>query len=322
MNFKYLYKNLVFENPLMNASGPLCTSFEELSKIAKSNSGAIVLKSATIEPRPGNIGSRYYETNSFSINSMGLPNPGYKELAEFIPKLKQETSKPIIASIAGFSKEEYLRMIEEFDLLGADALEINLSCPNIIGKPQGGYNPEYTKEVLLAAREVTTKPIFVKLPPYLDLVFQKEIAEILIEAKVDFVVLVNSPGNCLVIDREHEETVIKPKKGLGGLGGEVIKPIALGNVWSFYQLLEGKVRIIGVGGISTGFDAFEFMLAGADLLQIGTAYAREGPIIFNKVSCELQEIMKKKGYNSFQEFRGKLKEKGDNNQDEYNFKIK
>ncbi len=198
MILNYKYKNLIFNTCFMNASGPLCSTYEVLSEIGKSNSGAVVLKSATIEPRDGNPGPRYFENNLISINSMGLPNPGYKKLIEIIPKLK-EFNKPIIASISGFSKEDYLEMVREFDSKGADILEINLSCPNIVGKPQAGYNFEYSKEVLEAVRKITTKPIAVKLPPYLDLVHQKQIAEILINAKVDFAVLINSVGNCLVI---------------------------------------------------------------------------------------------------------------------------
>jgi len=301
----------------MNASGPLCTTYEELSKIGKSSSGAISLKSATIEPRDGNPGPRYFENNFISINSMGLPNPGYKKLAEMILKLK-EFNKPIIASISGFSKEDYLEMVKEFDSKGADILELNLSCPNIVGKPQAGYNFEYSKEVLEAARAITNKPIAVKLPPYLDLVHQKQIAKILINAKVDFAVLINSVGNCLVVDAEKEEAVIKPKKGLGGLGGKYIKPIALGNVFGFYQLLKNKVKIIGVGGINTGKDAFEFILAGADMVQIATAYAREGADAFNRISKELEQIMISKGYKSLDDFRGKLKEKSD---EKYNFNV-
>jgi len=307
----------------MNASGPCCTTFEELSFIGKSDgTGAIVIKSATIEPREGNIKPRYFESNSFSINSMGLPNPGYKELAAMIPSLKQY-NKPIIASISGFSKEDYLEMMQEFDSKGADILELNLSCPNIVGKPQAGYNFEYSREVLEEARKLTNKPIAVKLPPYLDLVHQKQIADILIDTKVDFAVLINSVGNCLVIDPDKEEAVIKPKKGLGGLGGNVIKPIALGNVFSFSQLLDNKVKIIGCGGIKTGTDVFEYILAGADLVQIATTYAKEGPDSFNRISNELKEIMQKKGYKSLEDFRGKLKEKSnDENEKEYNFNVK
>jgi len=317
----YQYKSTNFKTSLMNASGPCCTTFEELSGIGKSDAaGAIVIKSATIEPREGNVKPRYFESNHLSINSMGLPNPGYKELAAMVPNLKQY-NKPIIASISGFSKSDYLEMMQEFDSKGADILELNLSCPNIIGKPQAGYNFEYSREVLEAARKLTNKPIAVKLPPYLDLVHQKQIADILIDTKIDFAVLINSVGNCLVIDPEKEEAVIKPKKGLGGLGGDFIKPIALGNVFSFYQLLNNKVKIIGCGGITTGTDVFEYILAGADMVQIATTYAKEGPNSFNRIANELKEIMQKKGYKSLDDFRGKLKEKSDESE-EYNFNVK
>ncbi len=305
---KTFLNNLELSSPLLNASGPKCTSFEELSNLMASSAGAISLKSATIKAREGNPEPRYVEFGLNSINSMGLPNPGYKVLAGLVPDLKKISNKPIIASVSGFSKQDYFEMINKFDEKGADVIELNLSCPNVIGKPQVGYDFEYSRELLLEARDLTKKTLAVKLPPYLDLVHREQMSELLLESKVEIVSLINSIGNALVIDVETELPLIKPKHGLGGLGGEMIKPVALSNVFSFHELLKNKVQIIGVGGVNTGRDAFEHILCGADAVGIATAYAREGVQVFEKINEELKELMESKGYNSISEFKGKLKE--------------
>lgn len=171
-------------NCCFNASGPRCTTLEELKAIGESRAGAISIKSATAEARKGNEKPRYFENEKISINSMGLPNPGYEKLAELVPEWKK-FGKPVIASISGFSKQDYLKMLERFDIEGADVLELNLSCPNIQGKPQVGYDFEYSDELLKEARSLTKKPIAVKLPPYFDIIHQKEIAEVLKRNKVE-----------------------------------------------------------------------------------------------------------------------------------------
>lgn len=295
-----------FGSCLMNASGPLCSSLEELKALVESDSGAVVLKSATISGREGNPSPRYYEDSLGSINSMGLPNLGYKKYGDFSSVIAGK-GKPVIASISGFSLEEYVEMTEFFDGKKVDMIEVNLSCPNIPGKPQAGYNFDYSGKVLKAVREATSKALSVKLPPYFDIVHQKEMAGLLKDSGIDCIVLVNSVGNTLVIDSVRESTVIKPNSGLGGLGGAYIKPIALGNVRRFYELLEGEIPIIGVGGISEGVDVFEHILAGASAVQLGTVFAREGLSCFSRVKIELEEVMSIKGYKSLNDFRGKLK---------------
>jgi dihydroorotate dehydrogenase (fumarate) len=114
-------------------------------------------------------------------------------------------------------------------------------------------------------------------------------------------------GNTLIIDPETEAPLIKPKGGFGGLGGDYIKPVALANVRAFSQLLGDKMQIIGVGGIKSGTDAFEFLLCGADAVQIGTVFMKEGPGCFERIDRELAEILKKKGYKNVATAKGKLK---------------
>ncbi len=300
------FSGLTLQSILYNASGPKDVTYEELAVIGKSRSSAILIKSTTLLPRTGNPEPRYYSDELGSINSMGLPNLGYQEYCALIPRLK-EFGKPVIASVAGFSTQEYLTISTALADAKADALEINLSCPNIEGKAQAGYDFDYCRQVLAALRPTISIPMGVKLPPYLEIAHQKEMASILQEYHVDFITLINSPGNALIIDPSTDTAAIKPKKGLGGLGGKYIKPITLGNIWSFYQMLGGTIPIIGCGGVYTGRDAYEHLLCGAQAVQVGTAFYNEGPSAFDRIERELVRELDAHGYASARDAIGKLK---------------
>ena len=296
-----------FNSYVFNASGIKDSTLEELEEIAISGSSAIMLKSCTLKPRKGNEEPREIDLPFGYFQSEGLPNLGYKKYLESIPKLKKY-KKPIIASVVGFSLDEYRILIEAFQESEVDLIEINLSCPNIVeeGLPIV-YDFEKIRELLDKISNLGNKPIGLKLPPYLCYVLQEKMADLIKQYNIPFIASMNSVGNALIIDPEKETTLIKPQRGFGGLSGSYIKPIALGNVRRFYELLEDKVSIIGVGGIKTGQDVFEFLLAGADAVQVGTTFEREGPNCFQRMNKELEEILEKKGYNSIQEAKGKLK---------------
>jgi dihydroorotate dehydrogenase (fumarate) len=292
---------------LMNASGALCVTREELDALGRSQAGAIVTKSMTPEPRIGNPEPRYVAFSEGSINSMGLPNLGYRAYAEIIPELKT-FGKPVIASIAGLCEDDFPEIVRTISKAQPDLLEINLSCPNIPGKPQLGYDFDASERVLRQVRAVADAPIGVKLPPYFDPAHHAAMAEVLGRVPVDFLSLINSVGNALVIDPERESVVIKPKGGFGGLGGRMIKPVALANVRAFWKAFHGRIPIIGVGGIRSGTDAFEHLLAGASAVQIGTALVEEGPKVFGRIQQELHALLVKKKYDGVQRVVGRLQE--------------
>src|SRR5215510_5910648 len=213
----------------MNASGALCVTREELLALGRSHAGAIVTKSMTVEARQGNPSPRYYGFPGGSINSMGLPNLGYRAYAELIPELKQ-FGKPVIASIAGLREEDFPVIAATINEVKPDLIEVNLSCPNLPGKPQIGYDAEASERLLKKVRKVITVPMGVKLPPYFDPAHHEVIGNVIGRCEVDFINMINSVGNGLVVDPVKEVVVIKPKGGFGGLGGALIKPVALANV--------------------------------------------------------------------------------------------
>jgi len=297
-----------FANPFMNASGVHCMTIEDLQELEKSDAGAYITKSCTLEKREGNPSPRYVDLALGSINSMGLPNLGFNYYLDYVLEVQQNQDTPIFFSIAGMSPEENLEMLDSIQKSAFSGItELNLSCPNVPGKPQLAYDFQATEQLLEKVFAFFNKPLGVKLPPYFDLAHFDQMADILNKFPLTYVNSVNSIGNALFIDTEEEAVVIKPKNGFGGLGGQYIKPTALANVRAFYTRLKPEIQIIGTGGIETGQDAFEHLLCGASMLQIGTALHKEGPEIFTRISRELQEIMDKKGYQSIDEFRGKLK---------------
>jgi dihydroorotate dehydrogenase (fumarate) len=296
-----------FSSCFMNASGALCVTREELLDLGRSSAGAIVTKSMTIEARQGNPSPRYHAFPGGSINSMGLPNLGYKAYAELIPELKR-FGKPVIASVAGLCEDDFPTIAQVINDAKPDLLEVNLSCPNIPGKPQIGYDADASERLMKRMRKIITVPMGVKLPPYFDPAHHQLMGQVIGRCGVDFLNLINSVGNGLVVNPETETVVIKPKGGFGGLGGSLIKPVALANVRAFWKFFNGKMPIIGTGGVVSGVDAFEHVLCGASAVQIGTALVEEGMGVFPRLVQELAACLEQKGYKSVEGCRGKLKE--------------
>jgi dihydroorotate dehydrogenase (fumarate) len=307
MDLSVTIAGVKFPTCLMNASGALCVTRDELLALGGSRAGAIVTKSMTVESRTGNPEPRYYAFPGGSINSMGLPNLGYRAYAELIPDLKR-FGKPVIASIAGLCEDDFLTMAGVINQAGPDLIEVNLSCPNIPGKPQIAYDPADSERLLKRIRPLITVPMGVKLPPYFDPAHHAIMADVIRRNGVDYLNLINSVGNGLVVDPSRQETVIKPKGGFGGLGGSLIKPVALANVRAFWKLLDGQIPIIGTGGIMEGTDAFEHVLCGASAVQVGTALVEEGLTVFERLERELADALATRRKRSLEDCRGTLKE--------------
>lgn len=303
MNLSTQIAGYQFESCLMNASGVHCQTREQLDELLASASKTFVTKTATLRERSGNPEPRFKGNAFHSINSMGLPNKGIDYYLDYLTKLDE---KSLFLSTTGLSKEEIYKLldiIEKSEFQGL--IELNLSCPNVVGRPQTAYDFPLVNELLNEIFTFFTKPLGVKLPPYFDLVHFDQMADILNKYPLKFITTINSIGNGLWI--EDETVVIQPKQGFGGLGGQDVQATALANVHAFYQRLNSSIQIIGVGGVYSGEDAFKHILCGASMVQIGTALAHEGPDMFERVADDLLDIMKSKGYQKIEDFRGKLK---------------
>lgn len=312
---KCSFNGIEFKNCILNASGCLCTDKKELQSLYISKCGGFVSKSCSIEKRDGNPEHpRYFETDNGTINSMGLPNMGYMY---YVNLIKDFTEKPYIISVASnylFENLDILLYIQETSSF-PQLVEINVSCPNIPGKEQLGYNfnelDKFLNRLSTYKESLPNLIIGLKLPPYFDPAHFHRLRDILnpyIDNNIiKFLTAINSIGNALIIDSVKESPVIKPKNGLGGLGGDYIKPTAISNIWQLYNIFEDRIPIIGCGGIKDGNDVFDHILCGASLVQIGSQLMKEGPECFARINKELIEIMNDKNYSNISEFRGKLK---------------
>ncbi|HFI0064397.1 TPA: dihydroorotate oxidase [Streptococcus suis] len=295
-----------FDNCLMNAAGVWCMTKEELDGVKNSAAGTFVTKTATLEYRAGNPEPRYKNVPMGSINSMGLPNQGLDYYLDYLLELQEEEpERTFVLSLVGMSPDETHTILKKVQGSAFQGLvELNLSCPNVPGKPQIAYDFETTETILREVFAYFTKPLGIKLPPYFDIVHFDQATAIFNQFPLKFVNCVNSIGNGLYI--EDESVIIKPKNGFGGIGGEYIKPTALANVHAFYQRLKPEIQIVGTGGVLTGRDAFEHILCGASMVQIGTTLQKEGLAAFDRITQELRDIMAEKGYETIEDFRGEL----------------
>ena len=296
-----------FDNCLMNAAGVACMTVEELEEVRQFAAGSFVTKTATLEARAGNPEPRYRDVPLGSINSMGLPNQGIDYYLDYLLSLQEsQPERTFFLSLVGMSPDETHTLLKKVQNSGFKGItELNLSCPNVPGKPQIAYDFETTERILGEAFGYFDKPLGIKLPPYFDIVHFDQAAEVFNRHPLKFVNCVNSIGNGMYI--EDESVVIRPKNGFGGIGGEYIKPTALANVHAFYQRLNPSIQIIGTGGVYTGRDAFEHILCGASMVQIGTALHQQGVEVFERISLGLKAIMVQKGYETLEDFKGKLK---------------
>jgi len=259
-----------FSSPIVLLSG--CVGFgEEYTRVedfSNADCGAVVLKGTTLEPRLGNPPHRVYETPMGILNSIGLQNPGTDYVVRNILPMLDFNETRFIANVSGSTIEEYADVTRRFEDSPIDAIEINISCPNVKdGGVSFGNYPEMSARVVSACRAVTKKPIITKLSPNQTDI--QENARLCIEAGSDGLSVINTIMG-MAIDAKTRRPVIGNVQG--GLSGPAIKPIALLNVHQVYDVAHRhKVPIIGQGGITTATDAIEFIIAGASAVGIGTS---------------------------------------------------
>ena len=259
-------RELRLRNPVMVASGCFGYGLEYARYIDIQRLGAIVCKGTTLRPRAGNPTPRLAETPAGMLNSIGLQNPGVEAvIAEYAP-VWTAWEVPVIVNIAGDTVEEYAELARQLDEVpGVAGLEVNISCPNVeAGGMVFGVDPTAAAAVTRAVRQATTLPLIVKLTPNTTNVVG--IAQAAVEAGADAISLINTLRG-MVMDVEARRPVLA--RGVGGLSGPAIRPVALAMVYEVAGAVD--VPVIGLGGITTANDALEFLLAGATAVQIGTA---------------------------------------------------
>lgn len=288
---------LKLTNPTILASGIMGYSAESMDRVAKSGAGAVITKSVGIKPRVGYANPTIVQTESGLINAMGLPNPGIEKYVNEIKHAKTVLQVPLIVSVFGYSADEYAIVAKKAAEAGADAIELNVSCPHV--KQTGaeiGQNPNILSDVVKKVKAETTVPLIVKLSPNVaDIVV---FAKAAVEAGADVLTAVNTL-KALAIDAETMIPILNNIKG--GLSGAAIKPVSLRCVYDIADAVD--VPIIGCGGISNWRDAVEFLLAGASAVQIGTAVADDIKV-FQSVNKGLETYLRKKRYENVKEIVG------------------
>jgi len=293
-----------FSTPLVLLSG--CVGFgEEYTRVvgfSNRDAGAVCLKGTTLNPRLGNPAHRVFETPAGMLNAIGLQNPGARYVVEEILPVLDFTETRFIANVSGSTVEEYEEVTRIFDDSPIDAIEINISCPNVKeGGVAFGNDPEMSARVVEVCRRATRKPIITKLSPN-----QTDIARNArrcIEAGTDAFAVINTLMG-MAIDIEARRPVIGNNQG--GLSGPAIKPIALLKVHQVYQVCRPHgIPIIGQGGIVTAHDAIEFLIAGASGIGVGTALFYD-PLLLPKLNSGIVEYLRRHRLGQVTELVGSL----------------
>ena len=293
---------LDFASPIVLLSG--CVGFgEEYTRVegfSNTHVGAIVLKGTTAKPRLGNPPHRVAETAMGMINAIGLQNPGVQTVVREILPTLDFTETRFIANVCGSTIDEYVEVTRAFDDSPIDAMEINISCPNVKeGGVQFGNYPGMSARVVAACRAATKKPLITKLSPN-----QTDIrtnAKACIEAGTDALAVINTMM-AMAIDTTTRRPVIGNVQG--GLSGPAIKPIALLKVFQVAEVARPhRIPILGQGGIASAGDAIEFLLAGATAVGVGTALFYD-PLVCPKINQGIRDHLRQQGLGSVSELTG------------------
>jgi dihydroorotate dehydrogenase (NAD+) catalytic subunit len=291
-------------SPIVLLSG--CVGFgEEYTRVegySNADVGAVVLKGTTGEARLGNPAHRVYETPDGMLNAIGLQNPGVdKVVDEILPGLDFSETR-FFANVSGSTIAEYERVTKRFDDSDIDAIEINISCPNVKeGGVQFGNDPEMSARVVAACRAQTSKPIFTKLSPNQTDI--QENARLCIEAGTDGFAAINTLMG-MAVDAQTRTPIVGNVRG--GLSGPAIKPVALLKVQQVYEVTKKHgVPIIGQGGITSATDAIEFLIAGASAVGVGTALFYD-PLVCKTINAGIADYLKRHNLKSVGELVGSL----------------
>jgi dihydroorotate dehydrogenase (NAD+) catalytic subunit len=288
-------------NPVMTASGTFGYGEEFSEYVDLEKIGAIITKGLSLKPRAGNATPRIVETPGGMLNAIGLQNVGLENfIAKKVPFVRT-INTPVIVNLFGNTLEEYAELAQLIDRVPEVAgIEVNISCPNVKhGGIVFGTDPKAAFSVVKVVRQATIKPVIVKLSPNVtDIV---EMAQACVDAEADALSLINTLTG-MAIDLQSKRPVLA--NVTGGLSGPAIKPVALRMVWQVAKAV--KIPVIGIGGIMSGKDALEFMLAGATAVQIGTANFLD-PSAAQNIAADMENYLEEQGIGDIKELIGALR---------------
>lgn len=287
MNLSQTILGVQFENPTVLASGILGITASTWRFCAKNGVGGITTKSLWPVPHEGNRNPVVISTEHWTLNAVGVPDAGPEKAREEIGDYMKDKPVPLIANVIGLRPEEFAAITREITPLKPDFFEVNLSTPTF-WKLRGklfAEDPDEASAIVKAVKKEAGKiPVFAKVSPNVQNI--GNIAKACVDAGADGITAINTVGPGMAIDLRSRMPILAAQKG--GVSGPGIKPIAVRCIADIYQATEGKIPIIGTGGVYTGEDAIELMLAGASLVGVGTAVGDRGLDVFKKICDEIQ----------------------------------
>lgn len=291
-------------NPMVLASGILGLSSEVFERLARSGVGAITTKSVSLQPRPGYKNPVIVDYGPGLINAVGLSNPGVEVMVEEIRRAKERLAPldvPVIASIFANTIYDFGTLARYISEAEPDLIEANISCPNIDARYEQMFaaSPYVSAQVTRRIKENTDISLIVKLSPNVEDIVV--VAQAVVEAGADAISAINSLGPGMLINVETAQPVLSNR--IGGVSGPAIRPIAVRCVYDICRTV--NVPVIGIGGVSSGRDVVEMLLVGAKAVGIGSAVNYHGIEVFEKAIKGVKRYMRRHGYRSLDEFRGK-----------------
>ncbi|MDY6915726.1 MAG: dihydroorotate dehydrogenase [Candidatus Cloacimonadota bacterium] len=295
LKVEFLGKELI--SPLVLPAGVMGMSFSGMQISRKNGAGLITSKSLTLKPRTGHKGPVVAEFEGGILNCMGLCNPGIVEGLHEVDDFKKRSGNSVIVSVFATNSNDFVKLTEYVNSSKADFLELNLSCPNVFdefGIPlAASYKQVY--KIVKAVKMVAKLPVIAKLSPNVyDIV---PIAQAAQKGGADALCMINTVGPGMLIDTKMAKPILFNK--FGGLSGPCIKPIALKLIYQTYSVVD--IPILGMGGVTSGDDAVQMFMAGADLVGVGTAVYYRGIEVFDKINSEIKEYMRQMDFSNLQQ---------------------
>ncbi|HAI98312.1 TPA: dihydroorotate dehydrogenase [Candidatus Peribacteria bacterium] len=297
-----------FPNPTVLASGIWGITAASWRAAARAGAGGVTTKSLWLKEHRGHASPVIIATDHWTLNAVGVPDAGIEKAREEIGDYQKDQPVPLIANIIADTVENYGKTAQAIAKLKPEFLEVNISCPNVedeLGKPFA-CSSHAAAAVTKAVKAVSGKiPVFIKLSPNVDSI--AAIAQSCAAAGADGFTVINTVGPGMAIDLKSRMPILTNR--VGGLSGPAIKPIAVRCIADVYRATEGKLPIIGTGGVMTGEDALELMLAGASLVGIGSAVGYRGSKVFSLVCAEMEAWCEREGVKKIGEMVGGMQRK-------------